>query len=614
MGFEGFVGLRYLMAKRTRNVLSVITLISVAGVAVGVMALIVVLSVMGGFEGDLREKIIGTRAHIVVTGVDGHLGEYETLLRKIEAIDGVVGASAYVEGEVMANSASNLAGVVLRGIDPVRHARISSLDENIEAGGLEYLANPDALPIDTGALLQSDPSDLATPRDTREKRAANARSTLAFIGSQQARFVESVIEGKPRPARGILPPPERPELVAAPAESPPVESEPAPQANDDDDDTARSAATRGRLRANDPFLAEIDALDAEEEAAAGRAVEPSSDAGSPRRADATDADPSQADDGARRLRTNDPYLDEIDALDEAATGRDTRSPSDGARVGTLGGGMKPIPMGDDKRLVEGLILGKELRDNLAVFLGNEVNIMSPMGDVGPTGSIPKSRPYRVVGVFYSGMYEYDTKYVYTTLSSAQRFFNLGDRVTGIEIRIEDMDDAGHYKALIEAALKDHPEVVVKDWRELNGNLFSALMLEKIAMFVILTFIILVASFSILCLLIMIVIEKGREIAIFKAMGASTASIMRVFMIQGGVIGVTGTVIGATLGLLLCWVIAGWGIELPEDVYYLSHVPVEVRPLEVALICCASVLISLLATLPPSVLAARLDPVEGLRYE
>jgi len=156
--------------------------------------------------------------------------------------------------------------------------------------------------------------------------------------------------------------------------------------------------------------------------------------------------------------------------------------------------------------------------------------------------------------------------------------------------------------------------VVKDWRELNGNLFSALMLEKIAMFVILTFIILVASFNIVCLLIMIVIEKGREIAIIKSMGASNLSVMGIFLLQGGVIGLLGTLLGGLAGLGLCWVIGGWGIELPADVYYLSHVPVEVRAIEVLLISGSAVVISLLATIPPAILAARLDPVVGLRYE
>ena len=134
------------------------------------------------------------------------------------------------------------------------------------------------------------------------------------------------------------------------------------------------------------------------------------------------------------------------------------------------------------------------------------------------------------------------------------------------------------------------------------------------MFIILTFIILVASFNIICLLIMIVIEKAKEIAIIKSMGASNGSIMGIFVIQGSVIGVLGTLLGASFGLLLCWAIAGWGIELPADVYYLHQVPVEVRPIEVALVCLSAVVISLLATLPPAILAARLDPVEGLRYQ
>src|SRR5690606_32142079 len=183
-------------------------------------------------------------------------------------------------------------------------------------------------------------------------------------------------------------------------------------------------------------------------------------------------------------------------VDDTAPADDTIGPRRQRRS------MGSIPgLVDTDRRVGGLLIGAELQNNLAVYLGSEVNVMSPMGDLGPSGSIPKSRPYKIVGVFYSGMYEYDTKYAYMTLSDAQRFLNVGDRVTGIEVKIEDMDKSGEVKDAIIARLGDkHGNVEVKDWRELNTNLFSALMLEKIAMFVILGFIILVASFSIVCLL------------------------------------------------------------------------------------------------------------------
>lgn len=279
--------------------------------------------------------------------------------------------------------------------------------------------------------------------------------------------------------------------------------------------------------------------------------------------------------------------------------------------------MKAVPgldPGSTQRKVGGVIIGLELKTNLAVSLGYELNIMSPTGDVGPAGGLPKSRPYKLVGVFYSGMYEYDTKMAYLSLKDAQTLLNIGPRVNGIEVRIEELEKTAQVKAALESALSAHEGLQIQDWRELNGSLFSALLLEKIAMFVILTSIILVASFNILCLLIMIVIEKGREVAILKAMGAGQWGIMKIFVVQGGVIGVLGTVIGCAAGLALCWVIASWGIQLPADVYYLAHIPVEVRPAEVGLICLAAVGISLLATIPPSILAARLDPVEGLRYE
>src|SRR5690606_15510407 len=146
LGFEPFVGLRYLMAKRQRNVLSVITIISITGVAVGVTALIVVLSVMGGFEGDLREKIIGAKAHIVVQSGDAYLEDYDAIAAEIRQVPGVVGASASLEGEVMVNSVSNLEGVVLRGVDPATITEVSTLEKNMQRGGLQYLDAPDELP------------------------------------------------------------------------------------------------------------------------------------------------------------------------------------------------------------------------------------------------------------------------------------------------------------------------------------------------------------------------------------------------------------------------------------------------------------------------------------
>ncbi|PJB33739.1 MAG: hypothetical protein CO108_30225 [Deltaproteobacteria bacterium CG_4_9_14_3_um_filter_63_12] len=577
MAFESFVGLRYLMAKRQRNVLSVITLISIGGVAVGVMALIVVLSVMGGFEGDLREKIVGAKAHIVIEAKEGYLSNYEELLTRLEGVDGIIGASPYLEGEVMINSASNHQGVVLRGIDPKLIKGVSNLESVMEEGGLEYLHDPSTLPKRSyredqnerfGELsefvLQQDGGDDATS-DTEKAlmRAAGAKASIAFAGGDHGRFINEAV--------------------------------------------SRAHVRRDKKSA----LEKADGPDDED-------VVGDDEESAPDGVDKVDDDDADADSEAKEADTSgegDVWLD-----DSAASRKPREMGTVRVSKSSLGpqsrkmGPIKGVEQGPEDRVVGGIILGRELKTALSVFLGHEVNIMSPMGDLSPAGSMPKSRPYRIVGVFFSGMYEYDTKLVYMMLPDAQKFLNTGHRVSGIEVKVDSLERTVELRHVVEDLMADRDDVVVKDWRELNGNLFSALMLEKIAMFVILTFIILVASFNIVCLLIMIVIEKGREIAIIKSMGASNLSVMGIFLLQGGVIGLLGTLLGGLAGLGLCWVIGGWGIELPADVYYLSHVPVEVRAIEVLLISGSAVVISLLATIPPAILAARLDPVVGLRYE
>jgi lipoprotein-releasing system permease protein len=267
--------------------------------------------------------------------------------------------------------------------------------------------------------------------------------------------------------------------------------------------------------------------------------------------------------------------------------------------------------GRSSRDIPGLLIGPELARSLQVRLGDEVNVVTPRGEIGPMGPIPRSRPFRVVGIFYSGMYEYDANFAYTALEDALGFLDY-EGPTGIEIKTVDVDASVGIARLIQQAMGD--DVRVLDWQELNRSLFFALKLEKIAMFVVLTFIILVASFSIVAMLIMIVIEKGREIAILKSMGATDAGVMRTFMLQGTVIGTVGAVAGLILGLGICYFLATVGLPLDSEVYYISTLPVEVDPVEIVLIVVCAVVISLLATIYPSFQAARLRPVEGLRYD
>jgi len=226
--------------------------------------------------------------------------------------------------------------------------------------------------------------------------------------------------------------------------------------------------------------------------------------------------------------------------------------------------------------------------------------------------MPKLKPFRVAGHFYTGMYEFDSKLAYVSLAEAQRFLGMQGEVTGIEVRTRTPDVA---RAVAdEITRRVGPGYEVRTWEDLNKGLFMALKLEKIAMFVVLTFIALVASFSIISNLIMLVTEKAREVAILKSMGARDGAILRVFIAEGLYIGLIGLGLGLVTGIAGCLMLAKWGLPLDPDVYYIQQLPVVMRGGEIAAICGAALGLSCLATLYPAFLASRLRPVEGLRYE
>ena len=219
----------------------------------------------------------------------------------------------------------------------------------------------------------------------------------------------------------------------------------------------------------------------------------------------------------------------------------------------------------------------------------------------------------VSDLFRSGMYEYDANLSLLSLETAQEFVNLGPGVSGVEVKVRDIYQAAEIKRALAARL-GYP-YWARDWMEMNRNLFAALKLEKTVMFIILTLIVLVAAFNIAATLIMIVMEKTKDIAIMKAMGATAGSIRRIFVYMGLAIGASGTALGLALGLGLCELLRRYKfVKLPSDVYYISTLPVRVDPLDVAIICLAAVAVCFLGTLYPSRQGARLNPVEALRYE
>jgi lipoprotein-releasing system permease protein len=416
MRYEWFIGLRYLKAKRKQTFISIITLISIVGFALGVWALIVVLAVMSGFEKTLKEKILGTQAHLVVlkTNQEG-MDRYEEVVKEVEQVKGVVSATPFILSQVMLSSESNVFGVVLNGIDPDRVGKVIELARNMKAGRLQDLK-----------------------------------------------------------AEGDSP---------------------------------------------------------------------------------------------------------------------------------------------------GIILGVELAKRLGVSLNDAIQVISPLGTMTPMGMMPKMKRFRVMGIFYSGMYDFDNTLAYISIVSAQKFLNMDSRVTGIEIKTSDVYKVKKIGKEIRQKL-GFP-FWTRDWMEMNRNLFSALKLEKVAMFIILVLIVLVAAFNIISTLIMVVMEKNKDIAILKSMGAPSKGILRIFIIEGGVIGVVGTFFGTVVGLataLNLEKVSGFvenlfGFKiLPSDVYYIDKLPSQVNPLDVGLIVMTAILISLLATLYPSWRASKLDPAEALRYE
>ena len=273
------------------------------------------------------------------------------------------------------------------------------------------------------------------------------------------------------------------------------------------------------------------------------------------------------------------------------------------------GSLEPVLKGSEPALV----LGRELARSLGVAPGDHVTVISPQGAMTAVGLVPKMRRFLVAGWVEVGMYEYDASLAYTSLAAAQEFAGLGDRVTGVEVKLANPFDAKDVGRTIAGQLKG--PYWIRDWMDMNRNLFAALQLEKLALFVIVTIIVLVAAFAIIGHLVLLVAEKRKEIGILKAMGAGAGSIGTVFLVAGMLIGVGGTVAGSAFGLLLIWVQNTYKIiRLAGDVYQISYLPMKLTGSDFAMIVGSTLVISFLATLSPARRAARMDPIDVLRYE
>ncbi|BBO88633.1 lipoprotein-releasing ABC transporter permease subunit [Desulfosarcina ovata] len=410
MSFVTFVSGRYLRTRQKRAFISLITVLSIAGVALGVMALIVVIAVMAGFETDLKDRIMGVRPHVVITRTKGSFTDYQPILDKVDHIEGIETASPFISAQVVLRTANRAAGAVLKGIDAnQKKGIIKSIDTHRLAGG--------------AGTEESDEKDRQRP---------------------------------------------------------------------------------------------------------------------------------------------------------------------------------------------GIILGKELAANLGVVSGDSIYMISPRGTLSPAGHIPAMVKFQVVDRFESGMYEFDGTLALIDISEAQKMLHMQGAISGIEIRLADMDRVAEVTGRLKRYLAK--EYTIEDWKQMNRNLFSALQLEKTVMFIILALIVLVAAFNIAGSLVMMVMEKRKDVAILKTMGATAKSIGRIFVIKGLMIGAVGTVLGTGAGLALCILLERYSfIHLPADVYYITTLPVNLKIMDVFLIAACAMAICFAATIYPARQAAGIDPVEALRH-
>jgi len=599
-GLTALVGAMGLTLGLLGGVFNLLPTIITMSVLLGCMALVVVLSLMSGLEEDLREKILSQKAHVRISMPDGSpFADYAPLVRALSEGEGIAGASPYLEGEIMVRSGLNRHGAILAGILPSAQAEVSDLPKLIEAGEYRYLEHPAEIPdlsADPFDTFDSTPRRLRHLKEEREKNAAKIREALRASPSAE-------------------------KAGAAAGET--VRATPS-------DEEARASAAKASEAAAQAAEAAAQAA----EAAAQAALLPSPVAD----LDGEGEDPMDRDDGDVRgllralppppapaprtltYEANDGWEDpsvEITKLREdgrlsdvpglPAEAKDSQAP---APAETAADAPEV-----DERPLDPILIGRELSAELGTRVGSDVQLLTPVGRVTPAGQIPGVLGARVAGVFFSGMYEYDRKNVYAPLDVVQRFLLTGDRVSGVEVKLDDVDaiDDGKRETERIVAALGRTELIVEDWRDLNRNLFWAMFLEKVAMFIALLFVVLVASFGILASNLMSVMEKSKEIAILKAMGMADGAVMRVFIAEGLCVGLLGSFGGIAYGLALCWALVTSGLRLNENMYYIEKLPVVVNPTEVTLIGIAAMVIVCFSSVYPALLAARTRPVDGLRH-
>ena len=407
MTFELFIALRYLLARRKQAFISLISLISTIGVAVGVMALVVALALMTGLQGELRDRILGSTAHVYVWKTGG-IEDYQAEVAKMREVDGVTGAAPAILGRALISTDRADAFISFKGIDPALEPEVTDIQRTMLRGSVDAL---------------------------------------------------------------------------------------------------------------------VPASDAE---------------------------------------------------------------------------------------VPGILVGRNLAEQLGVSVGDFATLVTPQGTLSPIGMIPRTRRVRIAGIYALGLYEFDAAYGFVTLDFAARLMGKATPDL-VQLRVDDIEGAAAISDRVVDTLGS--TYVSEDWTGMNQQLFSALWLEKMAISITIGLIVMVAALNIIASLILLVMEKSRDIAILKTMGTASGRVMTIFMMQGLIIGIVGTAVGATLGLALCWVLDTYRlIQIPMDVYQVAYVPFVVQPLDFTVVVVSAIAICFLATLYPSRQASRLDPVQALRFE
>jgi lipoprotein-releasing system permease protein len=555
MGYPIDVALRYLGSKK-RAFISVGTAFAILGVALGVAALATVMSVTGGFQAQFREKVLGVNAHVLVLKYSTDFREYRSIMEQVSKVPGVVATAPFsINPMMLTHGDATATGVLLKGVDPTL------------------------------------------------SRGVDAEPGKDFVLDLPKHIIDGKLQGLRLPNAK---PPERPsrtDIQAAPPNLPRnAWEEIGPEDAGAPDGAAEPDVERdeqGRPKAL------LQAIEEEVRKAEERAVA---------RAERGEPEPDAEGQG-------DPDAGAPDAGAVAAAPEGPVEPEGGytstlPETDDLPADVDPDPCENPEAVAKlpGIVVGVSLAKTLNLTLGECVTVTSPTIGFSYSGGAvkpPVAKRFRVIAVFEAGFDQYDSKLVYTDLYEAQAFYDQGDTVTGVEMKVADIDQANDISKSI-AVMLGSGLYHTMDWEELNHGLFTALRIQQILMSGVLALIIVVAAFTVIATLIMVVLDKKKEIAVMKAMGASDEAILRIFLYQGGIIGVSGTTLGLLLGVAVCKGLLVYGFPLDPKVYFISRLPVQARPQEFLVTGLIAVVICLVATIVPSLYAARLRPAEGFR--